>query len=108
MHRLISLPSTDVCVKQGLKSKLYVARGNTGPQWSGCRFRCGVLVWIYFLTSYSSLCSLIEYQEIVICIYILDYYRRVNILIQQCRSRRGRDHMEVGLTTTCAISAYHL
>jgi len=44
MHRLISLPSTDVCVKWGVKSKLVVARGSTVPQRSGCRFRCGVLV----------------------------------------------------------------
>jgi hypothetical protein len=42
MHRLISLPSTDVCLKWGggVKSKLVVAndqaRGNTGPQWSRC------------------------------------------------------------------------
>ena len=30
--------------------------------------------------------------------------------MQKCRSRRGRDRMVVGLTTTCtcAISAYHL
>jgi len=60
-----------------VKYKLAVARGSTGPQRSGCRFRCGVLVWVYCLTSYSSLCSWIEYQEIVICIY----YRRV---IQKC------------------------
>ena len=38
-------------------------------------------------------------------LYILDYYRRV---IQKCRGRRGRDRMVVELTTTCAISAYHL
>jgi len=64
MHRLISLPSTDVCVKWGkgrVKSKLVVARGSIGPQRSGCRFRCGVLVWVYCLTSYSLLCSWIEY-----------------------------------------------
>jgi len=87
---------------RGVKSKLVAARGSTGPQRSGCRFRCGVLVWVlYCLTS--SLCSWIEYQEIVICIY----YRKV---MQKCRSRRGRYRMVVGLTTTCtcAISAYHL
>jgi hypothetical protein len=28
--------------------------------------------------------------------------------MQKCRSRRGRDRLVVGLTTTCAISAYHL
>jgi len=28
--------------------------------------------------------------------------------MQKCRNRRGRDRMVVGLTTTCAISAYHL
>ena len=35
------------------------------------------------------------------------YYRRA---IQKCRSRRGRDRMVVGLTTTttCAISAYDI
>jgi hypothetical protein len=45
------------------------------------RFRCGVLIWVlYCLTSYSSLCSWIEYQEIVICIYM--YYRRA---MQKCR-----------------------
>jgi len=38
-------------------------------------------------------------------LYILDYYRRV---MQKCRSRRGRDRMVAGLTTTCAISVYHL
>ena len=38
-------------------------------------------------------------------LYILDYYRRV---MQKCRSRCGRDRMVVGLTTTYAISAYHL
>jgi len=47
------------------ESKLVVARGSTGPQRSGCRFRCGVLVWVYCLASYSSLCSWIEYQEII-------------------------------------------
>jgi hypothetical protein len=36
---------------------------------------------------------------------ILDYHRGV---MQKCRSRRGRDRMVVGLTTTCAISVYHL
>jgi hypothetical protein len=42
----------------------------------------------------------------VICILYM-YYRRA---IQQCRSRRGRDRMVVGLTTTttCAISAYDI
>ena len=27
--------------------------------------------------------------------------------IYSARDRRGRDHMVVGFTTTCAISAYH-
>ena len=95
----------DVCVKLGEGgTKLVIARGSTGAQGSGFRFRCGVqLLVLYCLTSYSSLCPWIEYQEIVICIYM--YYRRA---IQTCRSRHGRDRMVVGLTTTCTISAYHL
>ena len=92
----------DTQIKKLVKlSENHIARGSTGPQQSGCRFRCGVLVWVYCLTFYPSLCSWIEYQGIVICIY----YRRV---IHKCRSRHGRDRMVVGLTTTCAISAYHL
>ena len=73
---------------------------STSPQRSGFRFRCGVLVWVlYCLASYSSLCSWIEYQEIVICIYM--YYRMV---ISRCRSCGGRDLMVVGLTTTYACN----
>jgi hypothetical protein len=93
MNILISLSSTDVYVKWGeVKSKLIVAKWITGPQRSGCRFQSGVLVWVYCHTSYSSLCSWIEYQEIVIC--ILYYYWRV---IHKCRSIRGRCRMLVGL-----------
>jgi hypothetical protein len=101
MNRLINLPSTDtgwMCKmgreRGGMKSKLVVARGSTGPQRSGCRFRCGVLEWVYCLTSYFSLCP-----WIVICIYM--YYRMV---IPRCRSCGGRDLMVVGLTTTYACN----
>ena len=44
MNRLISLLSTDVCVKWGgggVKYKLVVARGSTGPHRCECRFRYG-------------------------------------------------------------------
>ena len=70
---------TNECEATGMK--------RPGVHWStAVRFRCGVLVWVlYCLTSYSSLCSWIEYQEIVICIYM--YYRRA---MQKCRSRRDR------------------
>jgi hypothetical protein len=99
MNRLINLPSTDTgwACKMGrgvVKSKLIVARGSIGPLRSGCRFWCGVLEWVYCLTSYFSLCS-----WIVICIYM--YYRRV---ISKCRSCGGRDLMVVGLTTTYACT----
>ena len=96
MSRLINLPSTDTgCVCKivrgvGVKSKLVVARGSTGRQLSGCRFRYGVLEWVYCLTSYFSLCP-----WIVICIYM--YYSRV---IPKCRSCGGRDRMVVGLKAT--------
>jgi len=97
MNRLINLPSTDtgwVCKmgRDGVKSKSIVARGSIGPKRSGCRFRCGVLEWVYCLTSYFSLCP-----WIVICIYM--YYR-----ISRCRSCGGRDLMVVGLTTTYACN----
>jgi hypothetical protein len=128
----ICLTSTDVCVKNGggVKSKLVVARGSTDPQWTGCRFWCGVLVWVYCLTcsdveswygytvlhvlmwspgmgilSYFLLFTMFMNWVSGDCyLYILDYYRRV---IQKCRSRRSRDRMVVGLTTTCAITAYY-
>ena len=32
----------------------------------------------------------------------------LTLALQKCRGRRGRDRMVVELTTTCAISAYHL
>ena len=46
MYRLISLLSTDVCVKwgRGMKYKLVVARGSTGPHRCECRFRYGYTV----------------------------------------------------------------
>ena len=59
----------------GVKSKLVVARGSTGPQRSGCRF----LEWVYCLTS---------------CFFV----------ISKCRSCGGRDRMVVGLKTTYACN----
>ena len=37
--------------------------------------------------------------------YIYNIYQMTANVI--CRGRHGRDRMVVGLTTTCAISAYH-
>jgi hypothetical protein len=94
-------------------------------------FWCGVLVWVYCLTgsdveswygytvlqvlmwspgmgilSYFLLFAMFMNWVSGDCyLYILDYYWKV---INKCRSRRGRDRMVVGSTTTCVISAYHL
>ena len=32
---------------------------------------------------------------------------KINLFTNVCLNNRGRDRMEVGFTTTCAISAYH-
>jgi hypothetical protein len=66
------------------------------PTWSP---RIGILSYFLLLAMFMNWVSGDCY------LYILDYYRRV---MQKCRSRRGRDSMVVGLTTTYAISAYHL
>ena len=31
----------------------------------------------------------------------------MTVMLKQFRDRRGSDHMVVGFTATCAISAYH-
>ena len=106
MKKLINFPSTDTgyLCKMGVKSKLVVTRGSTGPQRSACMFRCGVLVWVYCLTSYSSICSWIEYHWGDCSLHILQKGDT-----KTCRSCGGRDRMVGGLTTPIhAISAYHL
>ena len=66
------------------------------PMWSP-----GIGILSYFLL----FAMFLNWQSGDCYLYILDYYR---IVIQKCRSRRGRDHMVVRLKTTYSISAYHL
>ena len=97
-----------MCVYNGgVKYKLVVARGITGSQRSGFRSRCGGLVWVlHCLTSlfFAMFMNWVS-GDCYLYIHMYMYYRRA---MQKCRSRRGRDRMVVGLTTICAISAYHL
>ena len=69
MNKSYNIQNTNIC--NGIfHISFFKALLLNGFHWStAVRFWCGVLVWIlYCLTSNSSLCSWIEYQEIVICI----------------------------------------
>jgi len=45
-------------------------------------------------------------QSFLIIIWSFHSFQ-VAVVLLNSRGRRGRDHMVVGFTTTCAISAYH-